>query len=373
MVAGLPDAGLVAEPVAAALYYAVGDHLPTGAVVAVYDLGGGTFDATVVHKTADGVEIVGTPDGDDRCGGLDIDDMVVALVADAVGSDWPAETDDPVVMHALAQVRAAAVEAKEALSSDTAAVVPVMLPGVVREVRVTRGELEDAVRPTIRHTVAVLRRACVSAGVDPAELHSVLLVGGSSRIPLVAQAVTRELGRPVAVDAHPKFAVCLGAAVAGAARLPGAPTAPAPRPPAPVTRPSVRGGEPATALLPPAVAPPAWPPSGPGPGADHALPGVPGPGAAHPPAAGTVALVADLAGAALTAPADRPLPRPGRPRDPVAVAPHQAPLVVRVGGSRRPDGEARTGRPRAASLGASLGVALVVALVIAAVAVLVVR
>ncbi len=337
--AGLREAGLVPEPVAAALYYAVGDHLPAGAVVAVYDLGGGTFDATVVRKTATGVEIVGVPDGDDRCGGLDIDELVLGMVRNALGDAWPTDADDPLTLRALAQVRTAVTEAKEALSSDTAAVVPVVLPGVVREVRVTRGELEEAVRPTVDHTVAVLRRACTAAAVDPRDLHSVLLVGGSSRIPLVAQTVTRALGRPVAVDAHPKFAVCLGAAVAGAARLPAAATA------------TAMAGPPPAVFAAAARAPG-------GAGAADLLP-----------AAAPVAVDADLEVAGLTAPADLRLPRPGRPRDPVAAAPQHAPLVVRVG---RPTGGGPSttvpGRlPRAALLvaaGAGLAAGLAAVLVL---------
>ena len=80
------------------------------------------------------------------------------------------------------------------------------------EVRLTRAELEAMVRPALYDSIEALKRALRSAGVTPEELHSVLLVGGSSRMPIVAQLVGAELGRPVAVDAHPKHAVALGAA-----------------------------------------------------------------------------------------------------------------------------------------------------------------
>jgi molecular chaperone DnaK len=80
-------------------------------------------------------------------------------------------------------------------------------------VRLTRAELEDMVRPALEDSIGALRRALRSAGITPEQLDSVLLVGGSSRIPVVAQLVATELGRPVAVDAHPKHAVALGAAL----------------------------------------------------------------------------------------------------------------------------------------------------------------
>src|SRR4029434_1788306 len=99
--------------------------------------------------------------------------------------------------------------------------VPVLLPTVQTEVRVTRGELEALIRPTLAETVTDLERALRSAGLTPADVDHVLLVGGSSRIPLVSQLVSSGLGRPVAVDAHPKHAIALGAALV-AARAGGA-------------------------------------------------------------------------------------------------------------------------------------------------------
>src|SRR5690606_12872478 len=99
---------------------------------------------------------------------------------------------------------------------DTEAYVPVLLPTVQTEVRVTRGELEDMIRPTLAETVTALQRALRSASVTPDAVDHVLLVGGSSRIPLVAELVWAGVGRPVAVDAHPKHSVALGAAIVAA-------------------------------------------------------------------------------------------------------------------------------------------------------------
>jgi len=200
------------EPEAAAAFYARQQRIEPGSVVAVYDLGGGTFDAAVLRKTATGFEILGRPEGIERLGGIDFDAAIFNHVAKALGSKLTElDEDDPGVTAAVARLRAECVDAKEALSVDTDASIAVVLPNTTTEVRITRAELEAMVRPALQDTVGALKRALASAGVADA-VHAVLLVGGSSRMPIVSQLVSSELGFPVAVDAHPKHAVALGAA-----------------------------------------------------------------------------------------------------------------------------------------------------------------
>jgi hypothetical protein len=95
--------------------------------------------------------------------------------------------------------------------------VPVLLPGLQTEVRITRAELEAMVRPSLASTIAALERSLRSAQVTPDQLSAVVLAGGASRMPLVAEMVGAALGRPVVVDTHPKHAVSLGAALAARA------------------------------------------------------------------------------------------------------------------------------------------------------------
>ena len=222
------DAITLTEPEAAAIAYAANERVDPGAVVAVYDLGGGTFDAAVLRKAEDGFTILGQPEGIERLGGIDFDEAVVQHVRSALGGALDrVDPDDEQAMSALARLRAECVEAKEALSSDTETSIPVLLPGLQTEVRLTRAEFEQMIRPTLTETVSALRRALTTAAVEPAEVSAVLLVGGSSRIPLVAELVSDALGRPIAVDAHPKHAIALGAAYAATpvespARLPDA-------------------------------------------------------------------------------------------------------------------------------------------------------
>jgi YVTN family beta-propeller protein len=211
--AGLENPPTVTEPEAAAAHYAASRLLAEGQTVAVYDLGGGTFDATVLRKRAEGVEILGTPEGIERLGGVDFDEAIWSFVdhrADGALSEL--DLRDPQTAVAMARLRQDCVLAKEALSVDTETVIPVFLPGRHFDVRITRVEFEDLVRAQIESTIGALSRTLSSAGISPGELSAVLLIGGSSRIPLIARMVSAELGRPIVVDTHPKYAVALGAA-----------------------------------------------------------------------------------------------------------------------------------------------------------------
>ncbi len=216
-VAGLQGALTITEPEAAATYYATTRKIDTGQVIGVYDLGGGTFDAAILKKTADGFVILGKPEGIERLGGIDFDAAVYTHVTSSLGKEMEGlDPEDPATLSAVARLRIDCVEAKEALSTDTEASIPVMLPHLRTEVRLTRSELEEKIRPTIAETVEAMRRALLSANRTPEELAAVLLVGGSSRIPLVADMLGKALGRPIAIDTHPKHSVALGAAIAAA-------------------------------------------------------------------------------------------------------------------------------------------------------------
>ncbi|MDQ0799916.1 Hsp70 family protein [Arthrobacter sp. SLBN-112] len=213
---GLDDVTLLPEPEAAALHYASQVRVEEGSTVAVYDLGGGTFDTAVLKKSGGSrFELLGRPDGIEDLGGADFDAAVFRYVAEHTGN---ALTDpdltDPAVMGALTRLRRECVEAKEALSADSEATIPVLLPGVQQQVRLVRAEFEALIEEPVRDTVDALEQSLSRLRLEPADLSAVLLIGGSSRIPLVAQLVSEQLDRPIAVDADPKSSICLGAAVA---------------------------------------------------------------------------------------------------------------------------------------------------------------
>ncbi|MDQ4117383.1 MAG: Hsp70 family protein [Actinomycetota bacterium] len=217
---GAPPVEFLAEPQAAAVCHAAAERVEPDSTIAVYDLGGGTFDSAVVRKEpAGGFTLLGRPEGVEFLGGVDFDEVVFEHVrAGAAEAFAGLDESDPAVWAAVARLRRECREAKEGLSADTEVSVPVWLSGpqggAQTVVRLHRGEFEELIGPRIEDTVQALRRAVDSAGLDPAELSAVLLVGGSSRIPLVAQTVSERLGRPVAVDADPKNAIAKGAALA---------------------------------------------------------------------------------------------------------------------------------------------------------------
>ena len=181
--AGVEHARFVTEPEAAAMHYAATEHVEVGDVVAVYDLGGGTFDAAVLRRTATGFETLGEPQGIERLGGIDFDEAVLSHVRTTLGDGARAvNPQDPAVRTALSRLREECVAAKEALSDDSEVTIPVSLPTLHTDVRLTRGEFESVIRPPLLETVHSLRRAIASAGIGPNDIAAVVLAGGSSRI-----------------------------------------------------------------------------------------------------------------------------------------------------------------------------------------------
>ena len=214
--AGLRGVEACTEPEAAAITYASRNRVAEGDRVAVYDLGGGTFDAAVLARDGSGFRLAGPPEGVEQLGGIDFDEAVFRHVLAALGPDVAALDDlDPATATGLARLRRDCVEAKEVLSFSVDTVVPVALPGITTSVRLTRGEFDDMLRPAIGETVAATRRVLESAGVEPGDLSAIVLVGGSSRIPLVSEMLSAAFGRPLALDNHPKHDVALGAAIRG--------------------------------------------------------------------------------------------------------------------------------------------------------------
>ena len=161
----------------------------------------------------DSFDIVGEPVGIDDLGGADFDDAVLRHVIAASGIDVATlAVDDADTRLALSQLRRECVDAKEALSFDSDATIPVLVPPHRSSVRLTRSEFEDMITGPIDRTIDAMDDGLDSAGLEPEQLESILLIGGSSRIPRVAQRLSERFDRPIAVDADPKAAIALGAA-----------------------------------------------------------------------------------------------------------------------------------------------------------------
>lgn len=211
---GIDDVSMISEPEAAARQYEATRPLEAGQSIAVYDLGGGTFDAVVLHRGADSeLTPAGDPAGLDDLGGANFDDSVLRHVISASGLDVSVlSVDDPDTRLALSQLRREAVDAKEALSFDSDVTIPVLIPPIRSSVRLTRSEFEDMIDEALETTLGVLENAIDSADLTADQLEAILLIGGSSRIPLVAQRLSERFDRPLAVDADPKASIALGAA-----------------------------------------------------------------------------------------------------------------------------------------------------------------
>lgn len=218
--AGLETAHLLSAPRAVTVEYESATPVDAGHGVAVYDFGARDFTAVVLRadRGVDGLHVAGIPVSVLGLGGADIDDAILSRVLDSAGltAQSPEFTAAPPLLAAA--LRREVVEAKEALSFDSETVVPVIVGGG-GAVRITRGELESIVEPLAERTMDALAQAIESARMTPAEIDAVLLIGGSSRIPRIAQMVSERFDRPVVVDADPKAIVALGAARQAVATL----------------------------------------------------------------------------------------------------------------------------------------------------------
>ena len=212
--ADLSEVTLRTEPEAAALRFAATARVAPGEIIAMYDLGGGTFDAAVLRKSAGGFNVLGEPQGVEQLGGVDFDEAILEYVREALGAGLAGlDPADEAVTAALTRLRRECVEAKEILSFDTEVEIPVSLPALNVRVQLGRAGFEASIAPALADTVAALRRALRSAEVPPEQLRCIVLAGGSSRIPLVGSLIAAEFERPVVLDEQPELGIALGAAL----------------------------------------------------------------------------------------------------------------------------------------------------------------
>ncbi|HLK88663.1 MAG TPA: Fe-S protein assembly chaperone HscA [Polyangia bacterium] len=204
--AGLEVLRLLNEPTAAAIAYGL-DKQAEG-TFAVFDLGGGTFDVSIL-KLEDGVFEVKATGGDSALGGDDFD----RAIAGALLAQWNLEEAAAHDARLIRRVLDGARAVKERLTSESEVSIDFALPDGKRTAKLTRTEMELLVEPVLMRCAAPVRRALKDAGIEPAALSGVILVGGATRMPLVRQFVEKMFHRPPLADIDPDEVVALGAAV----------------------------------------------------------------------------------------------------------------------------------------------------------------
>jgi Fe-S protein assembly chaperone HscA len=212
--AGLEVLRLVNEPTAAALAYGL-DRAKTG-TIAVYDLGGGTFDISIL-KLQDGIFEVQSTNGDTHLGGDDIDNLMMAIALNEIRDEHGVDLR----LHpgAVQAVRKAAIEAKIKLSTEAVAYLDIELPNGGRYQReIPRAVFEQLIKPILERTAGPCKRALADAGITPEQIDEVVLVGGSTRIPAVRLLVDdlfhlTARGKKPHIELNPDEVVALGAAV----------------------------------------------------------------------------------------------------------------------------------------------------------------
>ena len=208
-IAGLDVLRLVNEPTAASLAYGL-DKKQNG-IVAVYDLGGGTFDVSIL-KLHDGIFEVVATNGDTHLGGDDIDNLMIRIALDDIRGDLGLDVSRS--GEAVAAIRKAVIEAKIHLSQHTSAMIDLELDGGKRyEREITREQFERLIQPIADRTIGPCKQALKDAGLKPEQIEEAVLVGGSTRIPKVRALVKEMFRREPHTDLNPDEVVALGAAV----------------------------------------------------------------------------------------------------------------------------------------------------------------
>ncbi|MEG0938246.1 molecular chaperone DnaK [Comamonas sp.] len=221
-IAGLEVKRIINEPTAAALAFGLDKHDKADRKVAVYDLGGGTFDVSIIEiADVDGekqFEVLST-NGDTFLGGEDFDQRIIGYIIDEFKKDQAVDLSKDVL--ALQRLKEAAEKAKIELS--TSAQTDINLPYITADatgpkhlnIKLTRAKLESLVDDLIERTIAPCRTAIKDAGISVSDIDDIILVGGMSRMPKVQEKVKEFFGKEPRKDVNPDEAVAVGAAVQG--------------------------------------------------------------------------------------------------------------------------------------------------------------
>ncbi len=206
--AGINTLAIINEPTAAALAYGISKGSSEPKTVLVYDLGGGTFDVTIIKFTENEIEPLATA-GNRQLGGFDFDNKIVDFVIEEAKKQGLDINKD---MKARQALQNEAEEAKKTLSVMKKAEISLYIGGQPFDVTITRDQFEKMINPLLFRTISFMAAAMEDANLEYSDLDKILLVGGSTRIPAVAKSIEEETGIKPSQDIHPDEAVAIGAA-----------------------------------------------------------------------------------------------------------------------------------------------------------------
>lgn len=208
-IAGLPVLEIINEPTAAAMAYGINSGDEEEKNVLVYDLGGGTFDISIMRFCKNDIEVL-TSRGDSELGGYDFDLKIIEWFK-AQAKQQGADVDSDLL--AQQNLLLEAEKAKKSLSSGrTKVMITLNVSGKPVRAELTKENFENMIDPLIYQTICIMNAAMDEAKLEYADLHKILLVGGSTRIPLVKSMILEETGIEPSMDIHPDEAVAKGAA-----------------------------------------------------------------------------------------------------------------------------------------------------------------
>lgn len=206
---------LLEEPVAAAIYYIHHNKnkLQDGENILVYDLGGGTFDATLIKQEAGKYKIISTPTGLEHCGGTDFDRLIYEDIKNRCSEALRQQLNNKVSWQARTTISKLCIEIKHQLSEAQEASIYIPIKG--EDYQLSRTAFNQMVAPFIDQSIEVCDQLIKGAGMDWQDISQVLLVGGSCRIVYVQDAIEKKLGHPPLLIDEPELSVCQGAAIYG--------------------------------------------------------------------------------------------------------------------------------------------------------------
>jgi molecular chaperone DnaK (HSP70) len=217
LMSGFSEVELIDEPTAAAIYYSNKEKVEIGEKILVYDLGGGTFDVSLIEKTVSGFKPLTTPLGIERCGGIDFQRKIYENIISEYNDEIrPVVSSGTIGGRQFSfMLEAESIKIKHHLSISKKAEAVINLPGTFefKTYEITREKFETMIKDDIEATCAKVEAIVNNAKIKMEQIDKILLVGGSSRIPYIEEMISKITGKIVSKDADTELVVALGAAI----------------------------------------------------------------------------------------------------------------------------------------------------------------